>query len=496
MSSNPLIQQVLEKYKPIWGLDHASALLNWDVETYMPVDASKPRGYALAQLALMKQERIVEAANLLLKAEELAGLSDYEKGVLRVAKRDVDYYTKIPPKLLEDLERTSKEATVAWRNARKKSEFTLFEPWLEKIVDLKKQEAEKLGYQGHPYNALLNKYEEELTVTDIDKAFSQLVPNLKRILNQVLEEGSFLPNHPLEQIRYDEETMRRVNAEVLKILGMPDKTFRMDVSTHPFTTGIAIEDVRVTTRYEGADFRETMFSLVHECGHALYELQIDPAFEYTPLARITSLAVHESQSRFWENVVGRSRAFVKLLYPILKKNLPFLSGYSEEDVYRYFNLVRPSPIRVAADELTYNFHIVLRYEIEKKLLGGDVAVSELPSFWRDSMEQYVGVRPKDDWEGVLQDIHWSGGDLGYFPTYALGNIISGMLLQRIQKDMDLDSIVAGGELNRVKTWLKEHIHRWGSTYSPKELQRRQFGEPYNPEPFVKYLEHKYRNQRN
>ena len=491
MSSNPLIQQVLEKYKPVWGLDHASALLNWDVETYMPVDASKPRGYALAQLALIKQERIVEAAGLLSKAEELAGLSDYEKGVLRVAKRDVDYYTKIPPKLLEDLERTSKEATVAWRNARKKSEFTLFKPWLEKIVDLKKQEAAKLGYQGHPYNALLNKYEEELTVADVDKAFSQLIPNLKRILSQVLAEGKFLPKHPLEQIRYDEEAMKLVNAEVLKILGMPDKTFRMDVSTHPFTTGIAIEDVRVTTRYDGADFRETMFSLVHECGHALYELQIDPAFEYTPLARVTSLAVHESQSRFWENVIGRSRAFVKLVYPILKKNLPFVSGYSEEDVYEYFNLVRPSPIRVAADELTYNFHIVLRYETEKRLVGGDVAVSELPSFWSDRMEEYVGVRPKDDGEGVLQDIHWSGGDLGYFPTYSLGNIISGMLLQQILKDMDLDSVVADGELSTVKTWLKEHIHRWGSTYSPKELQRKLFGDAYNPEPFIKYLEHKY-----
>ena len=491
MSSNPLIQQVLEKYKPIWGLDHASALLNWDVETYMPVDASKPRGYALAQLALMKQARIVEMESLLRKAEEFSDLSEYENGILRVAKRDVDYYTKIPPTLLEDLERTSKEATVAWRNARKKADFTLFKPWLEKIVDLKKLEAERLGYQEHPYNALLNKYEEELTVSDVDNAFSLMIPNLKRILTRVLAEGKFLPKHPLEQIRYEEETMIRVNSELLKTLGMSERTFRMDVSTHPFTTGIAVEDVRVTTRYEGADFRETMFSLVHECGHAMYELQIDPAFEYTPLGRVTSLAVHESQSRFWENVIGRSRDFVKLVCPILRKNLRFLSGYSEEDVYRYFNLVRPSPIRVAADELTYNFHIVLRYEIEKKLMGGDITVSELPSFWGDDMEKYVGVRPKDDAEGVLQDIHWSGGDFGYFPTYSLGNVISGMILRRIQKDVDLDRVVARGELSVVRTWLKEHIHRWGSTYSPKQLQKNLFGDSYNPEPFVKYLEHKY-----
>jgi carboxypeptidase Taq len=491
MSRNPLVQQVLEKYKPIWAIDHASSLLNWDLETYMPVDASKPRGFGFAQLALMKQERIVEAAGLLSEAEKLAGLSDQEKGILRVAKRDVDYYTKIPPKLLEDLERTGKEATVVWRDARRKSDFSMFRPWLEKIVDLKRKEAEKLGYEGHPYNALLNKYEEELTVADVDRTFSQLVPNLKGILSKVVSEGKFPAKHSLEPIRYEEDAMRRVNAAVLAILGMPDKTFRMDVSTHPFTTGIAVEDVRVTTRYEGTDFKETMFSLIHECGHALYELQLDPTFEYTPLCRVTSLAVHESQSRFWENVIGRSRAFVKLVYPILKKNLLFLSGYSEEDVYRYFNMVRPSPIRVAADELTYNFHIVLRYEMEKKMIDGDVSVSEIPSLWNEKMEEYVGVSPKDDAQGVLQDIHWSGGDLGYFPTYSLGNVIAGMLFQKIQKEMDLGGVVSSGSLGGVKTWLMQHIHMWGSTYSPKELQRKLFGEAYNPQPLVKYLEEKY-----
>jgi carboxypeptidase Taq len=491
MSRNSLVQEVLEKYKPIWALDHASSLLNWDLETYMPVDASKPRGFAYAQLALMKQEHIVELPSLLSKAEQLTGLNDQEKGILRVAKRDVDYYTKVPPKLLEELERTGKEATVVWREARKKSDFSMFKPWLEKIVQLKRQEAEKLGYEGHPYNALLNKYEEELTVVDVDEAFAALVPNLKRILEKVLAEGKFPANHPLEPIPYMEDAMRLVNSEILGILGMPDKTFRMDVSTHPFTTGIAVEDVRVTTRYEGTDFKETVFSVIHECGHAMYELQIDPQFEYTPLCRLTSLAIHESQSRFWENVVGRSRAFVKLLYPTLKKNLPFIAGYSEEDVYRYFNMVRPSLIRVDADELTYNFHIALRYELEKQMIRGDVSVAEIPSLWNDKMEEYVGVRPKNDKDGVLQDIHWSDGDLGYFSTYSLGNVIAGMLFQQIQKDMDLSAVVASGALGEVKAWLKEHVHKWGSTYSPRELQRMLFGEAYNPESLVKYLEQKY-----
>jgi carboxypeptidase Taq len=491
MSNNPLIQQVLEKYKPIWGLDHASSLLNWDLEVYMPTKGSKPRGFALAQLALMRQGHLVQEAGLISQAEKLTGLNDQEKGILRVVKKAVDYYSKIPPKLLEDLERTGKEATVVWRDARQKSDFSTFKPWFEKIVDLKRQEAEKLGYEGHPYNALLNKYEEELTVADVDRVFSKLVPELKRILSKVLSEGKFPLKHPLEQIRYDETAMRRVNTEVLSILGMPDKTFRMDISTHPFTSGIAIEDVRVTTRYEGTDFKETLYSVIHECGHAMYALQIDPAYEYTPLADITSLALHESQSRFWENVVGRCRAFTKLIYPILKKNLPFVSGYSEDDVYRYFNMVRPSPIRVAADELTYNFHIILRYELEKKLVGGEVSVSELPSLWKSKMEEYVGVKPEDDAHGVLQDIHWSSGDIGYFPTYSLGNVISGMIFQQIQKDMELADVVARGELKEIKAWLREHIHKLGSTYSPKELQKRLFGEAYDPQAFVKYLEGKY-----
>jgi carboxypeptidase Taq len=491
MSENPLIQQVLERYKPIWALDHASSLMNWDLETYMPLSGSKPRGFAYAQLSLLRQERIVEGASLISQAEKLPELSDEERGILRVAKRDVDYYTKIPPSLLEDLERTGKEATVIWRDARKESDFSKFKPWLEKIVDLKRKEAEKLGYKRHPYDALLNKYEEELTAADVDVTFSELAPKLKRILNQVLSQGKFPPEHPLEAIRYDEEAMRRVNTEVLTILGMPDKTFRMDVSTHPFTTGIAVEDVRVTTRYEGRDFKETMFSVIHECGHALYELQINPALEYKPIGRISSLALHESQSRFWENMIGRSRAFAKLIYPMLKNNLQFLSGYSEEDVYKYFNIVRPNHIRVAADELTYNFHIILRYEAEKKLVGGEMSVSELPSFWNDKMEEYLGVRPKDDSQGLLQDIHWSNGDIGYFPTYSLGNVMAGMLFQTIQKDKELAEVVVHGELKEVRSWLKEHVHKLGSIYSPKELQRRLFGKAYDPQPLVKYLEDKY-----
>jgi carboxypeptidase Taq len=403
----------------------------------------------------------------------------------------LEYYTKVPPKLLEELRRTSTEATVVWREARRKSNFSMFKDYLEKTVDLKKQEAEKLGYKGSPYNALLDLFEEELTISDVDRVFTPLVQNLKRILEKVVSEGKFPNKHALESATYDEAAMRKVNVEVLKLLGMPENTFRMDVSTHPFTNSMAIEDVRITTRYEGKDFKESLYSTIHESGHAIYELQVDPSLEYTPLPKGCSTAVHESQSRFWENVIGRSREFTTLVFPTLKANLPFVSGYSEDEVYRYFNSVKPSPIRVDADELTYNFHIVLRYELEKKLIGGELAVSDAPAMWNDLMQKYVGIRPEDDAHGILQDIHWSGGGFGYFPTYSLGNVIAGMVFHRIKKDMDTKAIVRKGELGQIKAWLKEKIHSYGATYSPKELQKRLFGEEYNPQWLISYLEEKY-----
>ncbi|HUO42228.1 MAG TPA: carboxypeptidase M32, partial [Methylomirabilota bacterium] len=360
----------------------------------------------------------------------------------------------------------------------------------EKIVELKRKEAEKLGYEGHPYNALMDLYEEGLTTLDVDRIFPLLVSNLKRILHHIISSKSFPTNHVLENVPYDEESMRRVNQEILRLLGMPEKTFRMDVSSHPFSINLSMDDVRITTTYEGRNFKETIFSVIHECGHALYTLQIDPSMDYTPLAGAPSAGLDESQSRFLENFLGRSRAFTNLLHPILKRNLPFISEYSEDDIYRYFNLVRPSPTR-EADEVTYNFHIFLRYELEKKLLSGEVEVSDLPTIWDDMMDEYVGVRPKNMAEGVLQDVHWSWGHFGYFPTYTLGNVIAATVFNRMKRALDFQDVIRRGDMGPIKMWLKENIHKWGATYSPKELQTKALGDVYNPEYLVRYLEEKY-----
>lgn len=252
-----------------------------------------------------------------------------------------------------------------------------------------------------------------------------------------------------------------------------------------------MDDVRITTRYEGKDFRGTMYSTVHECGHAIYGLQVGQNLAYTPIERGASLGVHESQSRFWENAVGRSREFIHHVMPTLKENLPFLEPYTEERVYNYFNSVKASKIRVEADELTYNFHIALRYDIEKRLISGDISASDLPSLWNDTLDKYLGIRPENDAEGVLQDIHWSGASIGYFPTYSMGNVLVGVIWKALGGSGPLAGMVERGEFVQLREWLQQKIHRFGATYAPKELLRRSFGTGYDPEPLVAYLEGKY-----
>ncbi len=491
MARSPVVKEILEKYRAVWALHHSMALLEWDMETHMPEGGAASRGAASGQLAMMTQKATVSLAPLLRKAEKSSDLDDESKGIVRSLRREVDFFTKIPPELVEERVRVTTEATVVWRRARKTSDYKLFEPHMEKILEITRRVADCLGYAKHPYDALLDLYEEDFTVRDADAVFSRLVPGSKKVLERVEAGGVYPSRHPLEAVRYSTDAMVRVNEGVISLLGMPKDRFRMDVSTHPFTIGIAPDDVRITTRYEGADFKAALFSTIHESGHALYELQLGDSLRFTPAAGAASLGFHESQSRFWENVVGRSREFSKLVHPLVRKNLAEVSKYSAEDLYLYFNAVRKSFIRVEADELSYNLHIALRYDLEKKMVSGDVSVSELPEVWNDVFEDYLGVRPKKDSEGVLQDIHWSGGSLGYFPTYSLGNVILGMIWHKLGDGEMVRESVQKKDLTQLEKWLQANIHRWGSTYSPKVLQERLFGDAYNPDRLLKYYEAKY-----
>lgn len=491
MAQNAVVKDILKRYTQVWALGHSMAVLGWDMETHMPESGARPRGVASGQIAMMVQKATVDLDGLVRKAENAKDLDDMEKGVVRVLRRSLDYYLKVPPELVDEIQRVTTEATVVWRTARKKSDFKLFRPHLEKIVQLQRKVADKLGYEKHPYNALLDMYEEGFTVSDADAVYAELIPATKKILAKVTAAGVYPSKHPLESVKYENEAMERVNQGVLEILKMPAERFRMDVSTHPFTVQIASDDVRITTRYEGVNFKSTLYSTVHESGHAIYGLGVGEKLAYTPVGDGASYGIHESQSRFWENVVGRSRGFVKLLDPLLRKNLKFLGPYDDEGLYRYFNTVRKSFIRVDADELTYNFHTALRYEVEKKVIAGELSVSELPSLWNDTFDEFLGMRPKNDAEGVLQDVHWSGGSFGYFATYTLGNVVAAMIWHKMKDGAFIRGALQKGDVVELKDWLGKNIHRHGSIYAPKELQMRVFGEAYNPERLLQYLDTKF-----
>ncbi len=491
MARNPIVRDILKRYTRVWALGHSNAVLGWDTETHMPESGARPRGMASGQLAVMAQKATVDLDGLVRKAEKAKDLDGMEKGVVRALRRSLDYYLKLPPELVDEIQRVTTEATVVWRSARKKSDFQLFRPHLEKIVGLQRKVAEKLGYEKHPYNALLDLYEEGFTVRDADAVYSELIPETKRLLAKVAAARVYPSKHALESVKYETEPMERVNQGVVKMLKMPSDRFRMDVSTHPFTVQIASDDVRITTRYEGVNFKSSLYSTIHESGHAMYGLGIDQKLAFTPTGEGASYGVHESQSRFWENVVGRSREFVKLLDPVLRKDLKFLGPYDREELYLYFNTVRKSFIRVEADELTYNFHTALRYEVEKKVIAGDVKVSEVPSLWNDAFDEYLGMRPKNDAEGVLQDVHWSSGSFGYFATYTLGNVIAAMIWHKMKDGALIREALQKGDIANLKEWLGTNIHRYGSTYTPKELQEKVFGEAYNPERLLQYLNQKF-----
>ncbi|MEM3871406.1 MAG: carboxypeptidase M32 [Nitrososphaeria archaeon] len=491
---NKLVLEVLERYKVVWSIEHAMALLSWDSETYMPEDGVEERSVAFSQLDLLKQKFLTEESFMKLvdRANEEKDLNEYEKGVLRVLNREIRVYRLLPPKLVEELAKVTQEAKIVWRNARIANNFQAFQPYLEKIFSLSRECAECLGYKEHPYDALLDLYEEGLTSRDVTQIFDSIKSRLKILLERIQSEKLFSGRHPLEDLEYDKSVMEKVNLWVAEKLGYDKKRFRIDVSAHPFTIHMGLKDVRITTRYEGKDFKSTLFSTIHEYGHALYGLQHNEAFTFTPLANGASLGLHESQSRFWENIIGRSREFCTAIYPFLKENLNLLENYSIEDLYRYFNIVRPTLIRVDADEVTYNFHILVRYNLEKALIKNEVRVTELPTLWNSMIEETLGIRPKTDSEGVLQDIHWSLGSIGYFPTYTIGTILSAQVRHNILKDVpDFYEKISRLEFSEVKEWLRRKIHYWGAMYPPKELIKRMLGEDINPEYFIRYLEEKY-----
>lgn len=494
-SENPIINQILDAYKPMWSINHATSLMGWDFETHMPRKGTEGRGVADSQLRLLSKELLLDKdfVDLVESGKKQDGLNDVEKGIIRMLDRDITRQIKIPKELTEaeSLERI--RGNMVWRQAREKSDFKMYEPHLKRMIEIKKQIAEKIGYEKHPYNALLDTFEEELTVADLDKVFGVLTPQIQKILKKLVDSGnSFCKESKLGKPEYDIKKVDELNREILTLLQYDTERFRMDVSTHPFTQSMGLNDIRITTRYEGTDFKRSISSTIHEGGHALYDLQCDQSLSVTPVEGGSSLALHESQSRFWENIVGRSKPFVQLIAPLIRKKVSFANQATDEELYLYFNTVKPGYIRVDADEVTYNLHIAIRYEIEKKVMGDELTISEVPEFWNDRMEQLLGIRPTDDSQGVLQDTHWSSGLFGYFPTYTLGNLVSAIIVSKMRKDLrDYEENIRKGDFKPIKEWLRLKIHQYGSVYAPKVLLMNTFNESYNPDYFVTYIENKY-----
>ena len=492
---NHIVNQILDAYKPMWSLNHAISLMGWDFETYMPTSGTEERGMADSQLHILHKNLLLnkDFVGLVESAKKLDGLSDLEKGIVRVLNREITKQIKIPNELTqaESLERI--RGNMVWREARQKSDFMMYAPHLKKMIEIKKQIAEKIGYEKHPYDALLDSFEEDLTVDDLDKVFGELTPRIQKILKKLVDLGSpFCKESKLAKSNYDIQSVDKLNHDILILLQYDRKRFRMDVSTHPFTETMGLNDVRITTRYEGTDFKKSISSTIHEAGHALYDLQCDQSLSVTPLEGGSSLALHESQSRFWENIVGRSLSFVQLIAPMIRKQVNFANQVSHHELYLYFNNVKADYIRVDADEVTYNLHIALRYEIEKKIFGDELSVSEIPEFWNDRMEQLLGVRPTNDSQGVLQDTHWSSGLFGYFPTYTLGNLVSAIIASKMRKDLeDYEKDIKRGDFQPIREWLRLKIHQHGSSYAPKVLLKNTLNEGYNPDYFVTYIETKY-----
>ena len=492
---NEIVKKLMADYRKIWAIGHASSVLGWDMEVNMPREGIMERSVAEGELSVLHQRFLLDPdfVKQVNKASDLTGLNEYEKGLVRVLKRSIKINSSFPPEFLRELSETTSKATAAWKEAKEKNDYNMFAPWLDKIMTLSRKSADYLTYEKYPYDALLDVFEEGLTTRDVEEMFLKIEHGLKPVLDRILEEGKVPQQHPLEKLKYSRENMEKVNIEILKLFNFPmGIRSRIDVSAHPFTTEFGIRDVRITTRYEGFDFKRSMLSTVHEFGHSLYELQQDERFMFSPIAGGVSLGIHESQSRFWENIIGRSMEFAELIYPVLKRNLPGIEKYTPGDIYWYFNTVRPDLIRTEADVVTYNFHILLRFKIEKIMVNEGIKASDLPELWNSEMEEMMGIRPKSYSDGILQDIHWAHGTIGYFPTYSIGTLLSAQLGAHMKKDIsDFSENVRNAEFEPIKEWLREKIHRYGSIYPPKELLEKSIGEELEPEYFIRYVKEKY-----
>lgn len=493
---SPKMQQLIELAAELDDLQGIQAVLGWDQQIHMPPGGAEDRGMQSAALGRIIHEKFTseEVGQLIADLEEEVGdltAETDEARMVKVSKRAYEKQTKIPLPLLMEFIQTTTMANEAWVKARAQSDFSIFQPLLEKIVDLRKQYADLFKPYEHIYDPLLDDFEPGMKTAEVKGIFDALRPQQVALIQAIAEkeppDNTFLKQH------YNEDFQEVIGRYVITRFGYDWERGRLDVAPHPFTTSFGHGDVRITTRYLKDDGVSSLFSTMHEAGHAMYDQGIPKKYRRHPLSGAASLAIHESQSRLWENLVGRSKEFWSFFYPSLQMLFPeHLGNVSMQDFYCGINRVEPSFIRVEADEATYNLHIMLRLEIEIGLMEGTMQVEDLPDIWNTRMQDYLGVTPPDDAQGVLQDIHWSGGMIGYFPTYALGNLASVQLWDTmLAEHPNIPDEIAQGKFNTILGWMREHVHQYGAKFEPQEIMLKATGSKITPEPYMKYLKTKY-----
>jgi len=492
----------IENLKKLLGevadLHYTAALLNWDHQVNMPPGGARPRAMQLATISRIAHDNFVseEMGQAIESAKQAVGDLDADSDDARLVKKtDHDYLKeiKVPSDWVADFSRITALAHGEWEKAREQSDFSIFEPHAKEIIGLRQQYADFFKPYDHPYDPLLDDYEPGMKSAQVKSVFDALKPFQIELVRAILEEGEPVDDGILH-LNYEIQKQWDFGVEVIKDIGYDFENGRQDKSTHPFTTSFGITDVRITTRFDPNFLNTAIFGTLHEAGHAMYEQGIRTELDRTPLAAGTSLGMHESQSRMWENLVGRSKTFWKAYLPKLKEYFPDqVSDVNVDDFYRAINKVERSFIRVEADEATYNLHIMLRFDLEMAMMVGSLAVKDLPEAWDEKFEHFFGVRPPDDAKGVLQDVHWSSGLVGYFPTYALGNLIASQLWERIHEDLpDLQAQIEQASFDNLLEWLREHIHQHGSKYEPMELLNRVTGSGLEAGPYMRYLETKFK----
>lgn len=493
-SKNPKIKKLLDIYKEISLLNRINSVLQWDMNVNLPPNGAEERAAQSAYITELLSEKW-QGKNYrgLVHWNKTGSLNTEENAVIRNILHAGKFYWKVPKDKIIEFSEVTSRAFMVWQKAKTENDFKSFLPDLKKVIDLSKAIADYLGYEDNPYDALLDLYEPGLTANDCKRIFDLLQPELTRIVKKITE----LHNSKSDKLidgknKYAVDVQKDLAGFVIEKIGYDLNSGRMDISSHPFTDTLGHFDVRITNRYKESDFREGLMGAMHETGHAMYEQGVKEEYAGTPLDGGVSLGIHESQSRFWENQIGRSGEFAEYLTPTLKKY--FIKQLKETnfgDIYKLMNLVKPSFIRTEADEVTYNLHIALRFEIEEALINEKMKADDLPEIWREKMKKFLGVTPKTDREGVLQDVHWSNGMFGYFPTYTLGNLYAAQFANKMRSEIDVDKYIEKGNFTPVLSWLRKNIHQHGGVYLPNDLVKKVTGEELTPKYFLDYINIKY-----